>query len=107
MPRNVLLLVLLLLPGLLAAAEPPAQHFEAAPADQSMGESTARASAVSATMSVRCDVHARQPGSELGCTTAIVRCACHSATGLARLELEYTQLAIRRTSCAHPRMGLP
>jgi len=28
MPRNVLLLVLLLLPGLLAAADRPRQHFE-------------------------------------------------------------------------------
>ena len=94
MPRNVLLLVLLLLPGLLAAAEPPAQHFEAAPADQSMGDVNRK--------SIGClGCHERtdatsmhdNPAVKLGCTD------CHGGDasvipprGLARLELEYTQL---------------
>jgi hypothetical protein len=89
-----LLLALLLLPGLATAAEPPAQHFEAAPADQSLGE-VSRKSRGCLGCHERTDAMSMHdnPAVKLGCTD------CHGGDasvipprGLARMELEYIQL---------------
>src|SRR5712675_1168554 len=91
--RNLVLLALIFLPGL-AAAQPPAQHFEAAPADQSIGDVNRK--------SIGClGCHERtdamsmhdNPAVKLGCTD------CHGGDasqiperGLPRLEFEYKRL---------------
>src|SRR5882672_3215931 len=91
--RHVLLLALTLVPAL-AAAAPPAPHFEAAPADQSLADVN-RKSAGCLGCHVRTDTLSMHdnPAVKLGCTD------CHGGDasvipprGLARLELEYSRL---------------
>jgi hypothetical protein len=91
--RHLLLLALILAPALVRAA-PPAQHFEAAPADQSLADVN-RKSVGCLGCHVRTDALSMHdnPAVKLGCTD------CHGGDasvvpprGLARLEFEYGRL---------------
>src|SRR5882672_7103245 len=91
--RHLLLLALILAPALGRTA-PPAQHFEAAPADQSLADVN-RKSAGCLGCHERTDAVSMHDNSavKLGCTD------CHGGDasvipprGLARLELEYSRL---------------
>ncbi len=79
--RNLLLLALPLLPGPAVAGELPLRHFEAAPADQSIGD-VSRKSIGCLGCHERTDAMSMHdnPAVKLGCTDCPRRgCKCHSA----------------------------